>query len=50
MGRVEVGDMFVGFLVPVVSRLDHGVEHVREHVVGFFVTSDAADSHDEGVT
>ena len=49
LGGVEVGLVFVGLLVAVVSRLDDGIEQVRENLVRLLVSRYRADGHDEGV-
>lgn len=41
--------MLVSLLVTIVSGFDDGVEEIGENFVGFFITSDGTDSHDEGV-
>ena len=49
LGGVEVSLVLVSLLVTVVSGFDDGIEEIGKNFVGFFITSDGTDSHDEGV-
>lgn len=48
--EVQVGLVFVGGLVASVTVGDDGVEHILKDFVALFITSNAADGHDEGVS
>merc|ERR1712088_421738 len=49
LGGVEVGLVLVGGLVAVVASLDDWVEELGKGLVGFFVTGNGTDGHDEGM-
>ncbi len=47
---VQVGPVLVSGLVSTMTVGDDGVKQALEDLVGLLITSDAANSHDEGVT
>lgn len=48
--EVHVGLVLVCGLVSTMTVGDDGVQQLLEDLVGLLITSDAANSHDEGVT
>lgn len=48
--EVEVGLVLVSGLVSTMTVRDDGVQQILEDLIGLLITSDAAHSHDEGVT
>ena len=48
--EVQVSLVLVSWLVSTMTVRDDGVQQILEDLVGLLITSDAANSHDEGVT
>lgn len=48
--KVQVGPVLVSGLISTMTVRDDGVEQILEDLVGLLITSDTANSHDEGVT
>ena len=47
--EVQVGLVLVGGFVSTVTVGDDGVQQILEDLIGLLITSNTADSHDEGV-
>lgn len=48
--KVQVSLVLVSGLVSTMTVRDDGVKQILEDLVGLFITSNTANSHDEGVT
>lgn len=48
--KVQVGLVHVSCLVSTMTGADDGVQQILEDLIGLLITSNAANSHDEGVT
>jgi len=48
--RVEVGLVLGVLAISAVTSVNDGVQKVGEHLIGLFITGDASDGHDEGMS